>query len=87
VVSQPPENFVEKFAQVIRAERERLGLSQKKLAEIAGVARTGIVTLEQGKRVPSIYIAKALANALGTDLSALVGRAEGIARSAVPRKG
>ncbi len=79
---QRPEDFVERFAEAVRAERERLGLSQKKLAETAGVARTGVVTLEQGKRVPTLFVAKALATALAD----LVARAEEKGRAAKARR-
>lgn len=73
---------MKRFAEAVRAERERLGMSQKKLAESAGVARTGVVTLEQGKRVPTLFIAKALANGLGCSLTDLVTAAESESQSA-----
>jgi transcriptional regulator with XRE-family HTH domain len=71
-----PEQFVTKFAAAVRDERLKQGLSQKKLAEIARVGRTGVVMLEQGTRVPTLFLAKSLANALGCELAALVERAE-----------
>lgn len=76
MAAQNPEKFVKNFAAVVRARRVRNDVSQKKLAELARVGRTGVVTLEQGKRVPTLYVAKALANALGCGLAELVHEAE-----------
>ena len=52
----------------LRRERERRGLSQKKLAALSGVSRTAIVMIESGQRFPSLIICLRLADALGLRL-------------------
>lgn len=52
----------------MRRERERRGLSQKKLAALSGVSRTAIVMIENGQRSPSLIICLRLADALGLRL-------------------
>lgn len=64
------------LATVFKEAREEAGLSQKKLADISGVGRTGIVTLEAGQRIPSILICKMLADGLKLPLAELVGEVE-----------
>ncbi|MFC1968504.1 helix-turn-helix transcriptional regulator [Chloroflexota bacterium] len=44
--------------------RARLGLTQEKLAEIAGVRRETIIYLEKGKYNPSLKLASTIARAL-----------------------
>ncbi|NLE09261.1 MAG: helix-turn-helix transcriptional regulator [Dehalococcoidales bacterium] len=48
--------------------RNRLGLTQEKLAETVGVRRETIIFLEQGKYNPSLKLAHAIARALGTGI-------------------
>lgn len=56
----------------VRALREARGLSQAALARAAGVERTWLIHLEQGKiRQPSVEKALALARALGVPVEAL----------------
>lgn len=64
------------LGQVIRQEREKLGLSQEGFAERADVHRTYISSIELGKVSVGIEIAHALACALGLKLSELVRKAE-----------
>lgn len=68
--------FTQTLAEVFREAREDAGLSQKKLAEISKVGRTGIIMLEAGTRVPSILICKLLADGIGVPLSTLVAQVE-----------
>ncbi|MBL6922375.1 MAG: helix-turn-helix transcriptional regulator [Akkermansiaceae bacterium] len=58
--------------------RTRLGLSQERLAEIAGVHPTYIGLVERNRRVPSLGVADSIAQALGSRLSKLMGEAEKI---------
>ena len=58
------------------AARKSAGLSQNQLAEKAKVGRTGIVMVEQGKRMPSVEFVKKLADGIGIPLSELVAKAE-----------
>lgn len=41
----------------LRAFRERLGLTQEKLAEMARVSRQTILSIERGKYIPSLELA------------------------------
>jgi transcriptional regulator with XRE-family HTH domain len=64
------------FGRAIRHERERLGVSQEKFAELANVHRTYISSVELGKVSVGIEVANALARALETRLSDLIRLAE-----------
>ena len=68
--------FAEILAAVLKDAREKAGLSQKKLAEISGVGRTGIVTIEAGARLPSVWLCKMLADGMGVSLASLMGEVE-----------
>lgn len=72
----PPDQFSNVLASVFREARENAGLSQKRLAEISGVGRTGIVTLEAGQRIPSLLICKMLADGMKVPLKDLVEEIE-----------
>jgi XRE family aerobic/anaerobic benzoate catabolism transcriptional regulator len=52
----------------LRRERERRGLSKKKIAAMSGISRTAIVMIESGQRSPSLMICLRLADALGLRL-------------------
>jgi transcriptional regulator with XRE-family HTH domain len=73
---EDPYLFTKRLGKVFADERVSKGLSQNRLSEMAGVARTGIILFERGERVPSIQICKHLADALAVPLSTLVDRAE-----------
>lgn len=64
------------LGQIIRREREKLGLSQEDFAERANVHRTYISSVELGKVNIGIEVAQALASALDLKLSELVRKAE-----------
>ena len=49
----------------IKEHRERLGLTQAKLAQRAGVAEKTVRYLEQGTHSPNIRTARAIADVLG----------------------
>jgi transcriptional regulator with XRE-family HTH domain len=53
------------FGEKVRAIRTKKGLSQEELAELAGLHRTYISSLELGKRNVSLINIHALAKALG----------------------
>ena len=63
------------FARNLRAERARKGFSQEQLAELAGLHRTYVGSVERGARNVSIDNMERLATALGVPLHELV-RAE-----------
>jgi DNA-binding XRE family transcriptional regulator len=76
VALQPSERFAKALAAVLKEARENAGLSQKKLAALSGVGRTGIVTIEAGQRLPSIWLCKMLADGLNVPLGALMDKVE-----------
>ena len=60
----------EAFAAKLKELREQAGLTQKQLAERAGVAQRTVSSLEQGLYEPVWSTALALAAALGVDCTA-----------------
>jgi putative transcriptional regulator len=55
----------------VRQHRERLGLSQERLARELDVSRQTIVNIERGESEPRVLLALALAAALGVAVSEL----------------
>jgi DNA-binding XRE family transcriptional regulator len=76
VANPPPDQFSSVLASVFKETREKAGLSQKRLSEISGVGRTGIVTMEAGDRIPSILICKMLADGMKVPLANIVEEVE-----------
>jgi putative transcriptional regulator len=66
----------ERLVNTLKAERERLGLTQAALAERVGVSRKTINTVENGVFVPSTVLALKLAAALGRPVEALFALAQ-----------
>ena len=67
----------------IRQMRERAGLDQGRLAELAGMSRTYLNQIENGKRVPNMRRLEQIAGALGCHVADLLpsdGRGARIAR-------
>jgi len=60
-----------RFGLAVRRHREKLGVSQEDFADIAGVHRTYISSIERGKVQVSIGVAVRLAQALQVPLSRL----------------
>lgn len=63
--------MTERLANTLKAERERLGLTQAALAERVGVSRKTINTVENGVFVPSTLLALKLAAAIDRPVEAL----------------
>ena len=59
------------FGTVVRQHRERKGLSQEAFADMAGIHRTYVSSIERGKVQVSIGIAPKLSLALESPLSRL----------------
>lgn len=59
------------LGQAIKKQREKLSLSQEKLADRCGFDRTYISMLERGKRNPSLLNLLRLAEGLETSVSQL----------------
>ncbi|HSK23064.1 MAG TPA: helix-turn-helix transcriptional regulator [Egicoccus sp.] len=57
----------------VRRARRAMDLTQADLAEQVGVSRQTIVALESGGYAPSVYLALALADVLGTSVESLFG--------------
>ena len=53
-----------KIINTLKVERARHNLTQEQLAELAGVTRKTINTVEKGKYIPSTYLALKLAKIL-----------------------
>ena len=70
------EHLVEAFAHVLREARQSAGLTQEDLAERAEVSVRFVSMLETGKRQPSLSALAALADGLGSPMSALVSAVE-----------
>jgi transcriptional regulator with XRE-family HTH domain len=64
------------FGRVVRSRREGRGLSQEKLAALAGIHRTYVSSIELGKVRLGLDIAKKVADGLGVSLSDLIAAAE-----------
>jgi transcriptional regulator with XRE-family HTH domain len=62
----------EQFGGNLREQRRRSGLSQERLADLAGVDRTEVSLLERGLRVPRLDTIVKLARALGVPLAGLL---------------
>jgi transcriptional regulator with XRE-family HTH domain len=70
----------ERFSAGVVAELRRIrlskGISQKTLAEAAGVSRAAVTHIEAGIRNPTLIVCHALAAALGIRFSSLSRRVE-----------
>jgi putative transcriptional regulator len=75
----------EQLRNSLRDERARRNLTQADLAELVGVSRKTINTVENGVFIPSTVLALKLARALGTTVEQLFELAEPHYRSG--RKG
>lgn len=64
-------DFLVKLGHKIRILRDRKGLSQEKLGEMAGLDRGHIGTIEHGKTDTRIYTLNQIANALEIDITEL----------------
>jgi transcriptional regulator with XRE-family HTH domain len=64
------------FGQVVRRRRSAARLSQEGLSEAAGLHRTYVGLLERGLRMPSILVAKRVAEALGTTMAELLAEVD-----------
>jgi transcriptional regulator with XRE-family HTH domain len=73
---KPVESVRQQFAENLRSNRERLGLSQEALAEICDLHRTEISLLERCKRSPRLETIVILAR--GLELSSPGELLEGI---------
>ena len=61
----------ERLANRLREERVRMNLTQAELAELVGVSRKTINTVENGVFIPSTVLALLLARAIGRSVEEL----------------
>jgi transcriptional regulator with XRE-family HTH domain len=66
------ENVMVRFGRQLRKVRERADISQEKLAELAGLHRTYVSSVERGLRNISIENIEKLANALHVSMARLM---------------
>ena len=59
------------FGRLVRRYREKVGLSQEDFADVAGIHRTYVSSIERGKVQVSIGVAQKLSVALSVPLSRL----------------
>jgi HTH-type transcriptional regulator / antitoxin HipB len=64
------------LADAIRARREELGLSQRQLAERAGMTQPGVARFEAGGTTPTLPLLERLATALGLTLTVTLAPTE-----------
>jgi putative transcriptional regulator len=53
---------------MIRAKREKLGMTQEELSKVMEVSRQTIISLEKGKYKPSLILAHKLAQLFGCQI-------------------
>ena len=63
--------MTERLANRIKSERDKASLTQAALAELVGVSRKTINTVENGVFIPSTVLALKLAAAIGRPVEAL----------------
>jgi transcriptional regulator with XRE-family HTH domain len=63
-----------RFGERLREVRQRAGVSQEKLADLAGLHRTYVSSVERGKRNISLQNIERLAIALGVTMPDLMPR-------------
>ena len=69
---RPKESARLRFAGNLRARRKALGISQEELADLAGLHRTYVGSVERGERNVSIDNIERLADALHLDVVELL---------------
>ena len=74
-MARRPASFLKRrlaFGQRLRALRREIGLSQEALADLAGIHRTYVGSVERGERNVALGNMNALADALGVSPAKLV---------------
>jgi transcriptional regulator with XRE-family HTH domain len=69
-------NLQVQFGHVVRQKRLQAELSQEALSAASGLHRTYVGLLERGLRMPSILVAKKIAEALGTTMGELLSEVD-----------
>ena len=72
MAADPHAETVNRVIQALRDERKKKGLSQERLATMAGLSRTGVRHVESGQFRPTLYTMLKLAEALDLDFPGLL---------------
>jgi ribosome-binding protein aMBF1 (putative translation factor) len=72
-----PKAFASGVGEAVRRARQAHGWTQSELAERAGFSSNYVARLERGELGPSLFVAHRLCDALGIDVSELVGSFSG----------
>lgn len=67
---------VGRFGIMLRAERLKRSLSQEALAELSGLSRNYVSSIERGEVSPSLTTLEKLASALGISITKLMSKYE-----------
>ncbi len=67
-------NISQNFCEMLKEQREKLGLSQSMVAKKIGTSHQNISRWESGKILPNIYFCIKLADLYNISLDELVGR-------------
>lgn len=60
----------------VKRKRQKLGLSQNKLAKLAGISQAALSNIESNVKNPSAVTVELLANALGCTTAELIGESD-----------
>jgi len=66
----------ERILRLLKAERERRGLSKYAIAQDSGLSQPSIGYIEKGMRIPSLETTLRLAKAMNVDLAKIIKRAQ-----------
>lgn len=69
--------LIEALGEKIKERRKTLGITQKHLAELAGVNPNTIIRIENGKINPTIEVVNSIADVLGMELTISVKKISG----------
>ncbi len=69
--------LIEELGNKIKGRRKTLGITQKHLAELAGVNPNTIIRIENGKINPTIEVVNSIAGVLGMELTISVKKISG----------
>lgn len=69
--------LIQELGEKIKGRRKTLGITQKHLAELAGVNPNTIIRIENGKINPTIEVVNSIADVLGMELTISVKKISG----------
>ncbi|MEU1365608.1 helix-turn-helix transcriptional regulator [Streptomyces sp. NPDC005803] len=69
----------ESFGRAVRDRRREVGMTQARLAELAGMSQAAISRLERGRCMPTLYLLEKLASALDSVLFVAMGPSRRVA--------